>query len=550
MNIITDKAINQLISESSKIHHYIIPSYQRGYRWGKDEVEALLDDVYNFLDDPKNHASSYWLQPIVVRAIEGKWEVVDGQQRLTTIFLILKFLGLKHYHISFEKREQSEEFLNSIASLIFEGKTFNNPDFHYISQAYALISDWFTQKEEKEDNNSIKLEFSLGIMKRVKVIWYEIGNKNEIEKNARTEARTVFGNLNSGKIPLTDSELIKALFIQSIEKKYGLSTDSLMRQSELGNEWDKMEHQLQQSKLWLFLTNNNSLQRNYACRLELIFELIGKANKTSYPIFHHFLEKLNNGADIDTVWQDVKMRYDLLYSWYDDRELYHWVGFLLATGKSNLNTILTKYSNSEDKKSFKTELRKLIKNSTLDNISIDELEYGKDDAEIRNILLLFNIIATQYSTDKSSKFPLHKYKGEGDTEKWSLEHLHPQNPKKLNGEKAKIEWLSDTLESLNSILGMITVKNEDNRQQITALRDRVDSMLTKREYNDKDIELLASDVILFFQENGTHSISNLALLQSNKNSALSNGLFLTKRNKIIRFERDGEFIPICTRNAF
>lgn len=92
MNIITDKAINQLISESSKIHHYIIPSYQRGYRWGKDEVEALLDDVYNFLDDPKNHASSYWLQPIVVRAIEGKWEVVDGQQRLTTIFLILKFL--------------------------------------------------------------------------------------------------------------------------------------------------------------------------------------------------------------------------------------------------------------------------------------------------------------------------------------------------------------------------------------------------------------------------------------------------------------------------
>src|SRR3954447_14651646 len=65
---------------------FFIPAYQRGYRWGIEEVTRLLDDIAE-----SRHQSSYYLQPIVVKPMaDGRWELVDGQQRLTTLFLILQ----------------------------------------------------------------------------------------------------------------------------------------------------------------------------------------------------------------------------------------------------------------------------------------------------------------------------------------------------------------------------------------------------------------------------------------------------------------------------
>src|SRR6185436_9981728 len=62
---------------------FYVPAYQRGYRWGKDEVRKLLDDIWESRD------KSYYLQPVVVKKYDGdEWELVDGQQRLTTLFLI------------------------------------------------------------------------------------------------------------------------------------------------------------------------------------------------------------------------------------------------------------------------------------------------------------------------------------------------------------------------------------------------------------------------------------------------------------------------------
>ena len=62
---------------------FFIPSYQRGYRWTADEVTKLLDDIW------ESTGKRYSLQPIVVKSLGGgKWELIDGQQRLTTLFLI------------------------------------------------------------------------------------------------------------------------------------------------------------------------------------------------------------------------------------------------------------------------------------------------------------------------------------------------------------------------------------------------------------------------------------------------------------------------------
>lgn len=65
---------------------FYIPSYQRGYRWSETEVVRLLDDIY------QNGKKNYCLQPVVVRKKEDQYELIDGQQRLTTLYLIYKYM--------------------------------------------------------------------------------------------------------------------------------------------------------------------------------------------------------------------------------------------------------------------------------------------------------------------------------------------------------------------------------------------------------------------------------------------------------------------------
>ena len=65
---------------------FYIPSYQRGYRWSETEVVRLLDDIY------QNGKKNYCLQPVVVRKKEDQYELIDGQQRLTTLYLIYKYI--------------------------------------------------------------------------------------------------------------------------------------------------------------------------------------------------------------------------------------------------------------------------------------------------------------------------------------------------------------------------------------------------------------------------------------------------------------------------
>ena len=85
-------------------YHFYISSYQRGYRWSEQQVQDLLDDLYQFT---KNRVSGskefYCLQPIIVKKHNWKlnnietngWEVIDGQQRLTTIRILLEYLVRK-----------------------------------------------------------------------------------------------------------------------------------------------------------------------------------------------------------------------------------------------------------------------------------------------------------------------------------------------------------------------------------------------------------------------------------------------------------------------
>ena len=103
------KPINDLLGEK-----FYVPSYQRGYRWTPIQVKELLNDIWDFhRKDNKAKEEFYCLQPIVVRPHSGEWELIDGQQRLTTIFLILQYLkpileiiGKESYTIRSQTRKE------------------------------------------------------------------------------------------------------------------------------------------------------------------------------------------------------------------------------------------------------------------------------------------------------------------------------------------------------------------------------------------------------------------------------------------------------------
>src|SRR3954454_22871412 len=118
-----------------------VARYQRGYRWTPLEVQQLLNDIWASQGEP------YSLQPIVVkREGENAWELVDGQQRLTTLFLIFAFMQREKlqnsgapYSITYDTRPGSENYLLELDAQ----RVDTNIDFFHIHRAYECIRAWF-----------------------------------------------------------------------------------------------------------------------------------------------------------------------------------------------------------------------------------------------------------------------------------------------------------------------------------------------------------------------------------------------------------------------
>lgn len=102
-----------------------IDKYQRGYRWGMREIFSLLDDIFTFKKSIRD--SFYCLQPLVVNEKkENNYELIDGQQRSTTIYLILKYLlGTDFYSLKYETRG-NEDGVNFFLEQL---NSYEIPDF-------------------------------------------------------------------------------------------------------------------------------------------------------------------------------------------------------------------------------------------------------------------------------------------------------------------------------------------------------------------------------------------------------------------------------------
>ena len=145
-NSIKLKSINEILTDKDS---FFIPSYQRGYRWTQQQVVDLLNDIWEFTLKEKTKDEFYCLQPIVVKERNNQWEVIDGQQRLTTIYIILTYINNNIFKssndlftIEFETRESSQEFLRNIDT----DKKDENIDYFHICAALKNVEDWFTKQ--------------------------------------------------------------------------------------------------------------------------------------------------------------------------------------------------------------------------------------------------------------------------------------------------------------------------------------------------------------------------------------------------------------------
>jgi hypothetical protein len=542
------RSISSLLDEK-----FFIPSYQRGYRWTEIQVTELLDDLWQFQRESDSQRSEhfYCLQPLVIKARkDGSWEVVDGQQRLTTIYLILAaekqrlelIFGKNSFELAFETRaETSESFLKHIQLERAE----ENIDFYHISKAYEAIRKWFSSRDGSQIVKLLQTLLNDDVTgKNTKVIWYQLP-----ESEDPIEA---FTRLNIGKIPLTNSELIRALFLQA--KNFGTDSKDL-RQIRIAQEWDLIEKTLQAPDFWYFVHSGENTPAN---RIEYLFELMTEEAEgwagwlaDAYHSFDHYNRLLKEeDRDAESEWLEIKKLFMMLEEWFRDRTLYHLTGFLIHVGVSI--TDLRREALSRPKSSFDRFLRQRILKqmfgeprsqdsegiATLIDKSLTDLDYGSSKGRLRSVLLLFNIVTLLENNKSNLRFPFDSFK----IEEWDIEHIRSVESDRPDRPDAQKSWLEGVKQCY-----------EDTHEK-ASLRGRIEEVIASRPFNKQGFNEIYDEIIKVSGEaessEADHRLENLTLLDQGTNRSYKNAVFPVKRHRILSLDKSGIFVPLCTRNVF
>jgi hypothetical protein len=225
------------------------------------------------------------------------------------------------------------------------------------------------------------------------------------------------------------------------------------------------------------------------------------------------------------------------------------LGYLTVSGTKSLSKVIieTKGKTKDELKSYlnlliQKDFKKTARTEDYKEYFVFELEnlsYKSTYSETQKVLLLHNVLYYASSMAKH-KFPFELY----IKEKWSIEHIIPQNPKDIIDYEIYKQWYKDLLSYSESNAYNDIIAQLDNYSSVEAIK------------SDKEFKGKLDKIIDEFEDT-THKIDNLLLLDKNTNSAIGNSLYKDKRIKILRFDKNGKndkgvpvFIPIETLNAF
>ena len=393
--------------------NFRIPSYQRGYRWERKQIEQLLNDLAEFsqslrlakVQDRNNELSNkknpsgqqkpvdnernigyYCLQPLAITEQDGCLDVIDGQQRLTTIYLILCCLSdMGNTKLPYNPNESLSDGLYKLSYKsrrddFFQQKLFanqtsqstDNIDFYFMTKAYEIIKEWFTchsscqsevlklllpdeyiHKDETEGCSSNDEDEYNSLLHDVRFIWYKTPAQSSIQ---------TFNNLNYGKIGLTASELVKALLFECDRFEFSKRDIEKANAFTRSTKWTSMEESLQDKFFWGMLAPEHESKDLH---LELILSFVATDidNKQKYSIaegwnredadwaFNIFSKAIadnalkdNKGNDlkstnqrVDFLWNEIQKIYTVFRNWFDDRTLYHRIGLYIFLAVHYLN---------------------------------------------------------------------------------------------------------------------------------------------------------------------------------------------------------------------
>ena len=590
--------------------NFFIPDYQRGYRWGDIQIRQMLEDIYSFIYDKNAAGSFYCLQPVVVKKMtpdevaanklesafdNNTWyEVIDGQQRLTTIRIILALesqidrynkMRFNMYYQTrpelgklFDKLRIDEEEERFIVKFDNDNDQCNDIDSWHIHNAANKILDWF-QNGSGYFKPSIQ-EFKGGFYenfsntkekdKSVQVIWYELCDKSDPYE--------MFKRLNDKSISLNNAELIRGMFLSDsavykgeelllsqfdedvrpiVEKR-----ELARKQSHIIEEWDIIEKQLWDDKFWSFIKKEKNSD-DYSCRIEYIFDLISKKTSNQKDSLYTYLEfdgMLKSGAvkDLWDLWLKVETYFSLLIAWYNDRYYYHKIGFLTTElGSSVLIEMLsesTNVSKKEFKKTIEGRINSAIHDKKKPGRKILDYTYKDDYNMLKRVLFLYNV-ETTYKQGLEF-FPFERYK---DYE-WTLEHIHAQNSERIDHSiKDKwVEWFDENKKVLERLSSRLP-NDENLKLLISFFNNEYNRLINyKDKYTFNDVTKVFDLVLKYFNDlsaqEGTptvmHGISNMALLSGSTNASIGNSVLEVKRQMIMDDDAKGNYIPLCTRKVF
>ena len=618
-NYMVRRAIPDLLDKK-----YYIPEYQRGYRWEETQVLDLLQDLYAFfIGDTKGQF--YCLQPIVVKRKQMNdelwYEVIDGQQRLTTIRIIMQiydqlnsnmFTTVSHkYTIMYATRPDMVDIFESIKIV---PPTASSPatideipsnwshmiDSVYIYHAAKTVFKWFMEDSSRVGVFSQYFyQTADSGTKSVQVVWYET--------NEEKEPHDIFNRMNSLKVELSCSELIRSLFL-SKTTKFDLGSldgfsDSLReeiqkerftnKQTSINEKWDELEQQMKDKDFQSFLTKRSDTGRN---SIGLLFDLISgkyasdKAAKCEFLqlrkddelyTYLYFKKLIDKDNDAWYTWERVLSVFDKLQYWYHDRDLYHRIGFLNAIASPGTeDDVICSLLNSKIKRSVLKEqhMVNLIKDAmTLPKdkgtnqpiVSLEQLRYDVSThyKYIKKLLLLYNVETTRLQKEGNFfSFDRFRYnykivngKEERADKTWTLEHIHAQNSDCLpdNNKDSWYKWIVCNKEALKKMSLGSPELTQEQKNIIEAL-ERDEPICCSKTYGYDKIKALFDDVARFYdlldakadKAVAVHQLSNMTLLDLGQNAMVGKSPFEVKRQLICNEISSNKYYPICTQKVF
>ena len=596
---------------------FFVPAYQRGYRWSTNEIEVLIEDLDRFKNEEGQKAENdrcpfYCMQAVVVKNCDAaqNLEVIDGQQRLTTMLILQQalftakesrslqkdyrrnetqpedWLEQDLYSINYETRTSSNEWLfevtlayiadtcngNEIESTKLKDK--NSDYFHFVGafdKAMEIIKKW--------DDNERGL-FSSLLNKQTRFIWYNTSLAAPSDSNV-----DIFDRINATKIKLNNAELIKALLLQG--DHFGSETHL---RDQMAIDWDRIEKRLQNQSFWGFVYSTRHPYK-YQTHIEYLFDLLQNKTNEYRDSYYFTFNKYNQGYPqdvekrleyINTCWKEVQDIMLTLEEWYNDRICYHSIGYLLEYGieLKGINAItipyLKKMLTGISKHERTAKLKELVKYS-LKDVKPEKLFHGSTGNYVTQVLFLLNIQSEQNRISDTARFSFSSYKEIKETIGWNEEHVAsnsdytPKFEDRVGLAYAILEYFTGVRK--NNEVSVDEYKEEVKSQypSDSKTRDLCEKVLYFFEINntDEDMKRMNSiyfNIIDYFDQQKEDTfkddihigksvkrekdyIWNFALLNGTTNKSYGNDIYPLKRKRIMSDEYY-VYTPICTRAMF